>query len=196
MADASSTGVKNDCIFNNLLSFHVTQNKAGDITHNIFLGFARCDNCLLIKYILSNPDETYCNIITLNMINSRIGNFNYGVDSCDKPPAITESHLKSIAYARNCKNKTNLPLSIAIKHQLALTYHFVNNTFAVDVDSYLKKKISVQSLPEFSFLERAIPRSFLGDSTYKLKSYRWKGFLYKIDELIVINVTDILAIVF
>ena len=34
-------------------------------------------------------------------------------------------HQILLAYARNCKNKINIPYSIATKHQLEMTYYFI-----------------------------------------------------------------------
>lgn len=43
------TGIKNECLFNSLTSFHVTENVACDMMHDVLLGVCRYDLPLLIN---------------------------------------------------------------------------------------------------------------------------------------------------
>ena len=85
----SDTGIKNECIFNKLSNFGVTENIACDIMHDIFLGVARYHIALLINSLMVKLN------LTLNEINAPIVNFDYGIDNGDKPPALSDLQLKS-----------------------------------------------------------------------------------------------------
>lgn len=70
--DVSQTGVKENCIFNSLNSFHVTSNYSVDVMHDVFEGVCHYNMCHIIKYFLS---EKY---FTLDILNARKDMFNYG----------------------------------------------------------------------------------------------------------------------
>lgn len=82
-------GIKENCIFNELKSFHAVENISCDPMHDIFCGTLRYDVALFIKRIM---DDTK---ISLNAINARIQSFDYGIEERDKPAVITESHIDS-----------------------------------------------------------------------------------------------------
>lgn len=96
----SRTGVKSECIFNVLKSFHVTENVACDLMHDFFLGVCRYDVALLFYKLIN--DE----ILTLEDINCRIRSFHFGPHEKDKPCEIRQSHLDKkniIMYASEMK---------------------------------------------------------------------------------------------
>ena len=77
--DRSKTGLASECIFNQLISYHVTENMSVDIMHDILNGICIYDMALLIKNLISETN------ITLEMINERIINFYYGIQENDRP---------------------------------------------------------------------------------------------------------------
>ena len=56
--------------------------------HDVFLGICRRDIALLIKGLIKSTD------LSLDKINYKLKNYNYGPDHGDKPPPITEIQLK------------------------------------------------------------------------------------------------------
>lgn len=83
----SETGIKEPCVFNQLKSFHVTENLSIDLMHDWLLGTFRHDIPLPINSLIEHTS------LDLNIINSRISNFDYGADSNDKPPIFTQKQL-------------------------------------------------------------------------------------------------------
>lgn len=72
MKDFKSTGIKDYSIFNEIKSFHVTQNFCVDIMHDLFEGICRYDLAKIICYYIDN------NTFTIMELNRRKQNFNYG----------------------------------------------------------------------------------------------------------------------
>lgn len=87
--DPKSTGVKNNCIFNLLKSFHSSVNLTNDIMHGLLLGTCRYDLALLFIKLIENR------VITLEIINSKIKCFDYGPNEKDKPVEISSKQLKN-----------------------------------------------------------------------------------------------------
>lgn len=88
LADSSQTGLNEYCIFNNVPSFHVTRNSVSDFMHDITEGVARYDMAFIIKNLI---DLKY---ITLEIMNSRIEFFNYGVtENKNSPPKISSTNI-------------------------------------------------------------------------------------------------------
>lgn len=84
----SETGIKEPCVFNQLKSFHVTENLSIDLMHDWLLGIFRHDIPLIINSLIKFT------ILDLKIINSQILNFDYVVDSDDKAPIITQNYLE------------------------------------------------------------------------------------------------------
>ena len=83
LRNSDLTGIKERCIFNKVANFHITENLTVDMMHDFLEGVcAYVLNSLLNDFIFV---EKY---ITLNELNTRIQNFNYGHDDCNKPPII------------------------------------------------------------------------------------------------------------
>lgn len=84
-------GVEKPCIFNNLPSFHVSNNDIVDITHDINLGVIP----FVMKFALNYFISTYPDF-TLKALNERIQSFDYGrKEKGNKPSRILDSHLKN-----------------------------------------------------------------------------------------------------
>lgn len=73
--EISSSGIKHECIFNKLQSFHAVQNFAVDIMHDIYEGVCNYDLSAILKYIIE--EKAY---ITLNGFNEKKSLFDYGIN--------------------------------------------------------------------------------------------------------------------
>lgn len=87
--NVSLTGIKERCVWNNIPSFHVTKNFAVDIAHDIFEGVAGFDLSEIL-YRLVIVDK----IFSIDTLNHRLKYFDYGKGNINKPPLITNDHLK------------------------------------------------------------------------------------------------------
>ena len=75
------TGIKENCIFNNMVDFHVTENQSTDMMHDWLEGIAY----YIVSKVLTN---LICNekLFDLEKLNDRIENFDYGnLESTNKP---------------------------------------------------------------------------------------------------------------
>lgn len=84
-----SHGVKEKCIWNDLMSFHVTRNKYCDLMHDVFEGILRYDMAYLINHLINKK------YFDLNRLNSRIQFFKFSkADIGNAMPSIKHEHLK------------------------------------------------------------------------------------------------------
>ncbi|KAB0790079.1 hypothetical protein PPYR_15603, partial [Photinus pyralis] len=87
----SSTGIKENCIWNTLKAYHVTENFGVDLSHDIFEGIAAFDMAeILYQYIVVQK------LFSISVLNSRVKYFNYGVQNVNKPPLFTLANVKNI----------------------------------------------------------------------------------------------------
>ena len=100
VADASKTGIKEPCVFNNVKGFHITENISVDLMHDVLEG--------VCMYIMRSIIYTFIFTIeyfTLQELNTRIQCFSiHSTEQMNKPPIITLNRLK---------NKLNLKISAA-----------------------------------------------------------------------------------
>jgi hypothetical protein len=90
IADMSKTGIKTACIWNELNSFHVTENYVLDGMHDTLEGTC----CYVFPVIISHL--TSCKYISLTALNHKIQYFEYGpADKKNKPPIITVEQIES-----------------------------------------------------------------------------------------------------
>lgn len=88
--DVRLTGLKENSIFNNIPSFHVANNYAVDIMHDMLERVCNLDLTLIINYY------TAIQMIFLETINACIQTFDYGyVELGNKPPIITSDMLRA-----------------------------------------------------------------------------------------------------
>lgn len=71
IGDSSVTGVKGDCVFNQIFYFHSINNRVLEIMHDFFEGIIKYVVCKVLVVLVQD------NIITLEEINSCISDFNY-----------------------------------------------------------------------------------------------------------------------
>ncbi|KAJ8910980.1 hypothetical protein NQ315_003673 [Exocentrus adspersus] len=101
--NVSLTGIKKDCVWNSVLSFHVTENYSADIAHDIFEGIAMFDIVeLLYQYVFISK------LFTIDTFNTLLKCFDFGKSNINKPPLISHSNLKSMN--RNIGNQKNRPM--------------------------------------------------------------------------------------
>lgn len=67
------SGVKDDCTFNNIISFHFIDNFFVDVMHDVLEGIYRYDVALILRHLIYN-----LKLITLVELNQRIMSFSYG----------------------------------------------------------------------------------------------------------------------
>lgn len=87
--DLKSTGVYKECILNQIISFHVTTNYCVDVMHDLFEGICHYNICHILKYYISEVK-----IISLETLNNRKQNFNYGtIEIGNNSHPIEKHHL-------------------------------------------------------------------------------------------------------
>lgn len=90
MADLSQTGVREVSIFNEIQSFHVTNNFAVDIMHDIFEGICNYDMSHIIDYLVNVKK-----FLSFKRLNVRKKMFNYGpIEITNISNDITPDHIK------------------------------------------------------------------------------------------------------
>lgn len=81
--DQSLTGVYENCVFNQVNTYHVTVNQSVDIMHDILEGVAKYDMSRILDYFIYQ--RAYFSLETLIL---RVNDFDYGpTESGNKPPA-------------------------------------------------------------------------------------------------------------
>lgn len=72
--DVSTTGINEECVFNEIEDFHILENSALDIMHDIYGGVCEYDlSQILLQYVVN------VKLFTLQDLNDRIGAFDFGV---------------------------------------------------------------------------------------------------------------------
>lgn len=72
--DVRATGINEECVFNEIEDFHILENSAFDIMHDIYEGVCEYDlSQILLHYIVN------LKLFTLQDLNDRIGAFDFGV---------------------------------------------------------------------------------------------------------------------
>jgi len=88
--DVYLTGIKQSCVFNEISSFHVTENYAVDIMHDLLEGVCKYDIGLMLNKMIFS-----LKYFSINTLNDRIESFNYGsIDIRSRPPLISVESLK------------------------------------------------------------------------------------------------------
>ncbi|KYN12664.1 hypothetical protein ALC57_15161 [Trachymyrmex cornetzi] len=96
LTNSSLSGIKEECIFNAITSFHVIDNAYVDIMHDILEGIAHYDMIPIINHFIQIGD------FILSGLNYSLQMFDYGPSIQNKPPLIapdfaTKSKLKMTA---------------------------------------------------------------------------------------------------
>lgn len=97
------TGIHNNSIFNMLKTFHVTENFAVDVMHDIYEGVCHYSLCKILLFFIEDM-----NFFTLDLLNYRINTFDYGVIEIEKKPVpitlqdLKKNRLKMTASETKC----------------------------------------------------------------------------------------------
>lgn len=105
------TGVKTECIFNELSSFHLVENMSFDIMHDIFEGVCHYDISGILFSLINE------NVLSLNSLNNRKRLFPYGeFQISNRSPDITMNNIKNGRFKMTASEMlcfvTYLPLMI------------------------------------------------------------------------------------
>jgi len=84
LANSSLSGIKEECVFNTITSFHVIDNVYVDIMHDILEGIAHYDMIPIINHFIQIGD------FTLSALNYSLQMFDYGPSVQNRPPCITD----------------------------------------------------------------------------------------------------------
>uniref|UniRef100_A0A6V7J6D5 Uncharacterized protein n=1 Tax=Bracon brevicornis TaxID=1563983 RepID=A0A6V7J6D5_9HYME len=88
--NVSQTGIKENCIFNDLDTFHCVENLYIDLMHEIELGWGNRAMAGLISILVARKRITYA------VLQNRIDDFHYGYyEQGNQPPLISKTHIDS-----------------------------------------------------------------------------------------------------
>jgi hypothetical protein len=105
--DPSATGIKHDCVYNNLPSFHVSQNVFCDFMHDVLEG-----TCRYVIATLLNHFIFVRKYFTLDTLNARISYFKY--DHSSRPPSLNADHIKKCNVTLSAIEMLNLTLALSL----------------------------------------------------------------------------------
>ena len=109
MKNVSKTGIKEPCVFNEVNGFHITTNRSIDMMHDILEGVCKyVMRAIIFAFIFK---EKY---FTLDYLNYRIQNFEYGRIEISNKPSIIQLH----------KLKNKIDLNMSASEMLCLTRYF------------------------------------------------------------------------
>lgn len=130
--NASSTGIKEACVFNKIPNFHVTENFCVDLAHDIFEGVALFDIVeLLYHFVLEEK------LFNIDDVNLSLKCFNFG-NKVNKPPLITLENLK--------KRKMNM--SFSEMKCFVLYFGLLFGTFVPEQNRFWKVYILLREILE------------------------------------------------
>ncbi|CAD6238787.1 GSCOCG00012544001-RA-CDS [Cotesia congregata] len=90
----SQTGIKEECVFHKIRSFHCTQNFSVDEMHDIRESLAHDDIIAILRALTFEKSEFYS--FPLSELNNRLLMFDYGpIDCSNRPTPIREEDIKS-----------------------------------------------------------------------------------------------------
>ncbi|OXU17211.1 hypothetical protein TSAR_007607 [Trichomalopsis sarcophagae] len=102
-----TTGVKTECVFNQLIYFHIVENRTLDIMHDLFEGVVHYTlSKILTCLIFGNK------LLSLDMLNRRISEFYFGEVEINKPRPIYKESAK-VNVNDIVKNKIKIKQSSA-----------------------------------------------------------------------------------
>jgi hypothetical protein len=107
--DQQMTGIKRGCLLNNLQYWHVTENFAVDVMHDILEGIAGFELALILNGIAADKE---CQL-SLEKLNSAITCFNYSLaDRNSRPPTLSSLNAIRMSASEMWCFLRNLPLLI------------------------------------------------------------------------------------
>ena len=95
--DASNTGIKEECVFNEIEGFHVIENPTVDLMHDFFEGVCNyVISQLLLHFILEEK------LFSFDYLNYRLRSINCGFESSNISPQISDDYLKKKTRNSKC----------------------------------------------------------------------------------------------
>jgi len=107
MRDASKTGIKEECCYNLVPSFHVSQNVYCDIMHDLLEGICRYVMLKVLRQLIVT--KSY---FSLDILNLRMSSFVY--EHSSRPPCISESQLKGDTLIMGAIEMLNFVLAFGL----------------------------------------------------------------------------------
>lgn len=95
--DVSNSGVKEACVWHDVLGFNVLDQVGVDIMHDLLEGVCKYDLCFLLLYYTHD-----LKLFSLQNFNERLLCFDYGPDEGNKPSILHIEHLKKKYYKTFC----------------------------------------------------------------------------------------------
>lgn len=89
--DEGETGIKESCVFNKIRGFHVTENISVDLMHDYLEGVCVYVLSTILYTFIFEKEKKY---FTLEDLNNRIRNFDFGSENSNKPPLIKVKQVK------------------------------------------------------------------------------------------------------
>ncbi|XP_066592936.1 uncharacterized protein [Prorops nasuta] len=87
---SSDSGIKENCVFNNIINFHIVENKSVDLMHDVCEGVVGYTLSKILTILIYEQK-----LFSLNVLNNRITNFSYGsTEISNKPRSIIREFSK------------------------------------------------------------------------------------------------------
>lgn len=131
----STTGIKEESIWNTLRYFHVTESSTTDIMHDISEGIMHYDMILILKHLIE------IKIISITDLNYRLGKFNFQPKSLNKPPPIP----------RDILNRKKFPMSASEMFNFTVHFSYLIGDLVPETDEYWSLYIHLREIISISF---------------------------------------------
>lgn len=109
ICNAKLTGIKESSVWNSLTNFHVTENLAVDVMHDLLEGVCHYD----LIFILNSFITKY-NFFTLEQLNYRILIFNYGPHCKNKPPILNSDSFSKQKLKLSAAEMKSLSMNLSL----------------------------------------------------------------------------------
>lgn len=109
--DVSLTGVKEKCVFNDIENFHAVDNNSVDVMHDMLEGVCHYNFSEALNYFV-----TVKKYFSLDLLNERISNYNFGHSTKNKPGLVNQQMLtkKKFKYTAAEMNEFSFNFNILI----------------------------------------------------------------------------------
>lgn len=87
--DVSNSGIKEKCVWHDVIGFNVLDQVGVDIMHDILEGVGKYDLAFLTSYYVHD-----LKVFSLQILNERIVCFDYGPDNGNKPSVLCIEHIQ------------------------------------------------------------------------------------------------------
>ena len=148
------SGVVENSVWNSLLSFHVYENYAADILHDLFEGVCKTDMSIILQYYICEKRS-----FSVASLNARINSFNYNLNGLgNKPPSFTYEDIQD--------GKLNMSATEMFNFTLLFSF-FVGDMFEPDrqdpvwllyltlreiIDIAVSKSLQIECIEQFKDL--------------------------------------------